>query len=191
MGAYKYIQETLEQQHAQRGPDYKAKLLAMRNEPTVFRVERPSNVARAHSLGYKAKQGFVIARVKILRVAGLKHRPRMARRPSTMGVLKITRKKSKQWIAEERAQKKFPNLEVLNSYWVAEDGEHKWFEVIMVDPAHPAVRNDPDVARAATQRNRVYRGLTSAGKRSRGLHNSGSGSEKVRPSIRANQRRGK
>ncbi|ALV62505.1 LSU ribosomal protein L15e [Thermococcus sp. 2319x1] len=38
---------------------------------------------------------------------------------------------------------------------------------------------------------RVFRGLTSAGKRSRGLLNKGKGAEKVRPSIRAHRGRGK
>jgi len=46
------------------------------------------------------------------------------------------------WIAEERAAKKYPNLEVLNSYYVTEDGSHKWYEVILVDPHHPVIRNE-------------------------------------------------
>jgi large subunit ribosomal protein L15e len=76
-----------------------------------------------------------------------------------------------QLIAEERAAKRFPNLEVLNSYWAGEDGQHKWFEVILVDVHHPAVRNDVDVnwLCARSQKGRVFRGLTSAGKKMRGL----------------------
>ncbi|MFX1450994.1 MAG: 50S ribosomal protein L15e, partial [Promethearchaeota archaeon] len=38
---------------------------------------------------------------------------------------------------------------------------------------------------------RVTRGLTSAGRRARGLHKKGWGSEKTRPSIRARKGRGK
>tara|TARA_B100000459_G_scaffold122323_1_gene74940 strand:- start:185 stop:400 length:216 start_codon:yes stop_codon:yes gene_type:complete len=34
-------------------------------------------------------------------------------------------------------------------------------------------------------------GKTSAGKRGRGLHNKGKGAEKLRPSLKANQNRGK
>jgi large subunit ribosomal protein L15e len=37
----------------------------------------------------------------------------------------------------------------------------------------------------------VHRGKTSAGKRGRGLHNKGKGAEKLRPSLAANQNRGK
>ena len=36
-------------------------------------------------------------------------------------------------------------LRVLNSYWVAQDGTYKYFEVICVDPAHNAIRNDPRI----------------------------------------------
>jgi large subunit ribosomal protein L15e len=74
-------------------------------------------------------------------------------------------------IAEERAAKKCPNLEVLNSYWVWEDGRQKWFEVIMVDPHHPAIRSDPNIKWIidSVHKGRVHRGLTSAGKKLRGF----------------------
>jgi large subunit ribosomal protein L15e len=41
-------------------------------------------------------------------------------------------------VAELKAQKKFPNLRLLNSYYVWEDGMHHWFETIMRDPYNPA-----------------------------------------------------
>jgi large subunit ribosomal protein L15e len=107
-----------------------------------------------------------------------------------MGVRKIVPKKSIQLIAEERAARRYPNLEVLNSYPLGDDGQHLYFEVIMLDPSHPAIRSDPDfkwIANAA-HRGRVYRGLTSAGRRSRGLLRKGKGAEKVRPSVRARRR---
>jgi large subunit ribosomal protein L15e len=105
-----------------------------------------------------------------------------------MGVKKLKPAKSIQLIAEERAARKFPNLEVLNSYWVWEDGLHKWFEVIMVDPNHPVVRSDKNINWISknVQHGRVHRGLTSAGKEVRGLHHKGRGAEKVRPSRGAN-----
>jgi len=72
-------------------------------------------------------------------------------------------------IAEERVAKRFPNMEVLNSYYVGEDGVYKWFEVILVDPHHPSIRSDSDINWICdeTQKGRVFRGLTSAGKRMR------------------------
>jgi len=76
-----------------------------------------------------------------------------------------------QLIAEERAAKRFSNLEALNSYWVGEDGQHKWFEVIMVDPSHPAIQSDGHLNWICRRvhRGRAERGLTSSGKRMRGL----------------------
>lgn len=59
-----------------------------------------------------------------------------------MGVKGYSPHKSAQWIAEERAARKHPNLVVLGSYWVGEDGVYKWYEVVMVDPNNPAVRSD-------------------------------------------------
>lgn len=88
-----------------------------------------------------------------------------------MGVKKFVPAKSMQLIAEERAGKAFRNLEVLNSYWVGEDGQYKWFEVILVDPSHPSIMVDEDINWICdpAQRGRVHRGLTSSGKKVRGL----------------------
>jgi large subunit ribosomal protein L15e len=101
----------------------------------------------------------------------------------------LTPKKNLQWIAEERAARKFPNMEVLSSYWVGEDGKYKWFEVILVDRNHPAIMADKQLSWITTKRGRVFRGLTSAGRKARGLRRRGRGAEKVRPSLRANFRK--
>jgi len=151
----------------------KKRLEEWRKQPAVIRVEKPTRLDRARTLGYKAKQGFIIARVRV-RKGG---KPRRlyersgGRKPSSAGLLKFTARKSDRWIAEERAARKFPNLEVLNSYYVGEDGTYKWFEVILVDPHHPNIQNDPKINWICSSKNRrrVFRGLTSAGKKSRGL----------------------
>ena len=99
---------------------------------------------------------------------------------------------SYQWIAEQRAQKKYTNLEVLNSYDIGKDGIHYFFEVILVDPSKPEIQNDSTInwINNSANRKRVLRGLTSAAKKSRGLRNKHPTS-KVRPSVRAGKRRGK
>jgi large subunit ribosomal protein L15e len=96
-------------------------------------------------------------------------------------------KKSVQRIAEERTAKRFPNMEVLNSYWVGVDGKHRYYEVILVDPVHPAILNDPKInwISNASNTRRVLRGKTSAGKKGRGLRWKGKGAEKARPSLAA------
>ena len=160
------------------------RLVQWRKEPTVNRVERPLRLDRARKLGYKAKQGFIIARVSVRRGNLRKLRPRSGRRPKRMGVKKFKPGKSLRLIAEERAGRKFPNTEVLNSYWVGEDGRHKWFEVILVDPSHPVIKSDKNInwITEKQHKRRAHRSLTSAGKNVRGLHHRGRGSEKTRPS---------
>ena len=86
-------------------------------------------------------------------------------------MLKLPVAKSKQRIAEERSARKYPNMEVLNSYWVGDDGKSEFYEIIMVDPNHPGIFRDRNLnflcKKTATRR--VHRGLTSAGKKSRGI----------------------
>lgn len=149
---------------------YKKRLIGFRKEGTVVRVERPFNRERAHSLGYKAKQGFVMVRVRVPKGRRMRPRPSGGRRPKRFGRY-FPLGKSKQQTAEEKSGRKFPNLEVLNSYWVGEDGMHHWFEVILVDTHHPVIRNDPSLKWISSpqHKGRAFRGLTSAGKKSRGL----------------------
>jgi large subunit ribosomal protein L15e len=59
--------------------------------------------------------------------------------------------------AVNHAVKKYPNLYPLGAYWVAEDGLYKWFEVIMVDPHHPSIRNDKDIQLPNTLTKRIKR----------------------------------
>jgi large subunit ribosomal protein L15e len=150
-----------------------SRAIAWRHGRTVTRIDKPTRLNRARALGYKAKQGFVVARVRVRRGGLRKSRPSSGRRQKRMGVNKHTPEKSLRLIAEERVAKRFPGLEVLNSYWVWEDGGQKWFEVILVDPHNPSIVNDSDInwICSAVHKGRVYRGLTSAGKKVRGLRN--------------------
>jgi len=105
-----------------------------RREPTISRIDKPTRLSRARVLGYKAKPGFIVARVRIRRGGLRKTRPKGGRRQKRMGVTKITPAKSLMRIAQERVGKKYPNLKVLNSYWIGQDGKYQWYEVILVDP---------------------------------------------------------
>ena len=116
-----------------------------RRQPAIVRVEKPTRIDRARRLGYKAKKGFVVVRARVRRGGRRKPRPKMGRRQKRMGVKKYTPAKSIKLIAEERVARKYPNLEVLNSYWVWEDGVSKWFEVILVDPSSPSIKSDKNV----------------------------------------------
>jgi large subunit ribosomal protein L15e len=160
---------------------------------SFVRVEKPTRLDRARSLGYKAKTGYIVVRARVRR-GGLRNPTiRTGRRAKRMGTKKLTMAKSIQRIAEERTAKHYPNLEVLNSYWIGEDGKEKYYEIIMVDPHHPNIMKDQKINWICEpqHKGRVFRGLTSAGKRGRGLHKKGIGVEKNRPSIRANDRKAK
>ncbi len=169
---------------------HKDRMISWRNGSSVERVDHPTRVDRARALGYRAKEGFVVVRARVRR--GGRNKPKImgGRRPRRMGYNKLTPKKSIQWIAEERVADKYPNMEVLNSYYVGEDGLYKYYEVILADRSHPEIIADPKISWIAEPQNRgrVYRGLTSAGYKGRGLRTGRTGSAKSRPSIRSNGR---
>lgn len=153
-----------------------------RRESIICRIERPTRLDRARSLGYKAKKGYVVVRTRVRRGGRRKTRFTAGRKPKRMGVNKITPVKSIKRIAEERVARKYPNLEVLNSYWVWEDGKFKFFEVILVDPNNPSIKNDENINWICENQHkgRAFRGLTSEGKKTRGLRGKGIGAEKAR-----------
>lgn len=47
--------------------------------------------------------------------------------------------------AEERVGRRCANLRVLNSYWINQDSTYKYYEIILVDPQHKAIRRDPRI----------------------------------------------
>ena len=193
MGMYKYIAQAWKKpEDSYVGELLKERLIEWRKGPTVTRIPKPTRLDRARALGYKAKQGFIVVRVRVRRGGRRASRPKAGRKPRSMGVSKLTPGKNLQWIAEERAARKYPNLEVLNSYWVGEDGKYVYYEVILVDPHHLAIKNDPEINWICEpqHRGRVFRGKTSAGRKARGLVRRRS-AEKVRPSLAAHDRRGK
>ena len=67
------------------------------------------------------------------------------------------------------------NLRVLNSYWINQDATYKYYEVILVDPQHKAIRQDPRINWIVdgVHKHRENRGLTSAGRKGRGFRKKG------------------
>jgi len=187
-GMYHYIKQ------AWKKPDAKTlreRMTLWRGEGSVEKVEKPLRLDRARILGYKDKKGFVVVRVKLKRGGHKRPRPNKGRRSKRLHINKNL-KVNYQWIAEQRAAKKLTNLEILNSYWIGADGENYFFEIIMVDPERPEIKSDRTINWICKPENRgrVFRGLTSAGKKSRGLRNK-SPTNKNRPSVRAGMHRGK
>jgi large subunit ribosomal protein L15e len=187
-GMYYYIKQ------AWKKPDDKTlreRMIAWRASDVFTRVEKPLRLDRARALGYKDKTGFVVIRVRLVRGGHVRPRPNKGRRSKRMHTNKNL-KMSYQWIAEQRVSKKFTNLEVLSSYPLGKDGKHYFFEVICVDPQRPEIKNDKNLSwiTKPQNQNRPERGITTAGKKSRGLENK-SPTSKVRPSVRAGKGRGK
>ena len=186
MGLYQYLNE------AWKHPNpvlLRERMTAWRQDNVIVRIERPTNLARARTLGYRAKPGIMLARVRVPRGGRMREQLKSGRRPKTQRRKKVVNK-SYQTIAEERANRKFRNCEVLNSYMIAQDGKHDWFEVILVDPQSPSIQSDHKIKWIAEQQHhgRVFRGLTSSARKSRGLRHKGKGTEKIRPSLRAHDR---
>jgi large subunit ribosomal protein L15e len=192
MGYLKYVRELWKKPMENMPELWRERLIKWRQEPATVRLEKPTRIDRARSLGYRAKPGFVVVRQRVNRGGRQRAQIRSGRRSKTMRRVKILGMNYKQ-VAEQRAQKKYVNCEVLNSYWLAKDGKHYWFEVILVDKDHPQILADNELKWMAEpqHRGRVFRGLTSSGRTARGLHRKGKGAEKIRPSQRANLRKAK
>ncbi len=189
MSMYKYVRELWKKPKENLKELWKQRLIEWKKEPVTIRIHRPTRIDRARSLGYKAKQGYLIVRQRLVRGGRQRPKIRSGRRPKHFRRKKVLSINYQQ-VAEMRVQKKFLNCEVLNSYYTGIDGNHIWYEVILVDKSHPGIKSDPRIAWISERQNkkRVFRGLTSAGRKSRGLRNKGLGAEKIRPSQRSNKR---
>jgi len=181
MAIYKHIDQLWKKPRESLGELWTGRLIKWRDEPVTIRIDKPTRLSRARSLGYKAKPGIIVVRQRVNR--GGRQRPdiKHGRRSKHARQRKILSMNYRQ-VAEQRAASKFPNLEVLNSYWVAKDGSCYWYEVILVDKNHPVIQSDKNLSWMAGKKNtrRVFRGLTSAARKSRGLRRKGIGAEKVR-----------
>ncbi|KAI7994515.1 60S ribosomal protein L15 [Camellia lanceoleosa] len=155
-----------------------------RQLPSIVRVIHPTHPNKARRLGYKAKQGYVIYRIRVRRGGRKRPVPKgiVYGKPTNQGVTQLKFQRSKRSVAEERAGRKLGGLK---------DSTYKYFEVILVDHAHNAIRNDPRINWICNpvHKHRELRGLTSAGKKYRGLRGKGHLNHKARPSRRATWKR--
>lgn len=145
MGMYSHIATTWRKMWKAHSDELKAKAIEWRKQPTMLRIERPSKLDRARRLGYKAKQGFVVVRIKVGRGGMRKQRPRAGRRPKHLGVVRIKQSDSMRKVAERRVAERYPNMQVIGSYYLYKDGKNYWFECILVDKNHPAIFKDQEL----------------------------------------------
>lgn len=168
-GLYQHVRKLWKKPKKEMKELSRERLIEWRKDPRFKRIDKPTRIDKARSLGYKAKKGFVLVRARIKR--GGRKRPHYkwkGRKPSKAGITGFTPTKSLQGIVEARVARKYPNMEVLNSYPVLEDGVHSWFEVILVDKNAPEIKKDKTLKWITKKQHtrRVFRGLTSVGKKS-------------------------
>ncbi len=132
--------------------ELRQRAVVWRNENAVTRVEKPSRIARARRLGYKAKQGIIVIRMRVGTGGMRKERPRGGRRPKHLGVTKIKADVSMKQVAERRILERYPNMKLLGSYFLYKDGMHYWFEIILADPSHPRIAKDKEIRKRVLPR---------------------------------------
>ena len=125
--------------------ELRAKAVIWRKQNAVTRVDKPSRITRARRLGYKAKQGITVVRMRVGTGGMRKQRPRGGRRPKHLGVTKIKAAVSMKQVAERRVLERYPNMKLLGSYFLYKDGMHYWFEIILADPSHPSIAKDKEL----------------------------------------------
>lgn len=182
MGLYKYLKDAWRKPTDSMLEAQRERMILWRKQPATIRLDHPTRIDRARSLGYKAKQGFIILRQRLGRGGRMRQYTFGGRSPKK-NRRRLVLDKNYQAVAEARAVKAYANCEVLNSYWIAQDGKYYWYEVILIDRNHPNIQGDINLRNIAAQRGRAARGLTSAARKSRGLRGKGKGFEKARRTI--------
>ncbi len=110
--------------------ELREKAVIWRTQNALTRIERPSRIARARRLGYKAKQGIIVVRMRVGAGGMRKQRPTGGRRPKHLGVTRI---------------KAYPNMKLFGSYFLYKDGMYYWFEVILADKSHKSITKDKEL----------------------------------------------
>uniref|UniRef100_A0A8C8T2M8 Ribosomal protein L15 n=1 Tax=Peromyscus maniculatus bairdii TaxID=230844 RepID=A0A8C8T2M8_PERMB len=152
MGAYKYIQELWRKKQS----DVMSFLLRVRcwqyrQLSALHRAPRPTWCDKERRLGYKAKQGCVIYRIRVRGGGRKRPVPKSATygKPVRHGVNQLKFARSLQSVAEERTGRQYST--------------YKFFEAILIDPFHKAIRRNPDTQwiTKPVHKHREMRGLTS------------------------------
>ncbi|MCH9040904.1 MAG: 50S ribosomal protein L15e [Nitrosopumilus sp.] len=125
--------------------EIRERIVKWRKQNAVTRIDKPSRIQRARRLGYKAKQGIIVVRMRVGTGGMRKQRPTSGRRPKHLGVTRIKADDNMKTVAERRVLERYPNMKLLGSYYIYKDGKHYWFEVILADPVHPRIAQDKEL----------------------------------------------
>ena len=125
--------------------ELREKAVLWRKQNAMIRIAKPSRISRARRLGYKAKQGIVVVRMRVGTGGLRKQRPRGGRRPKHLGVTRIKAAVSMKQVAERRVLERYRNMKLFGSYFLYKDGMYYWFEVILADPSHKRIAKDKEI----------------------------------------------
>jgi len=129
----------------ENSPELRDRVVSWRKQDAVTRIEKPSRILRARRLGYKAKQGIIVIRMRVGTGGMRRKRPTGGRRPKHLGVTRIKAAVNMKQVADRRVLERYPNMALLGSYFIYKDGMHYWFEVILADPSHPRIIKDKEL----------------------------------------------
>ena len=135
----------------ENAPELRSRVIGWRKQNAITRIDKPSRLQRARRLGYKAKQGIVVVRMRVGTGCMRKQRPTGGIRQKHLGVTRIKADDDMKTVAERRVLERYPNMKLLGSYYIYKDGKHYWFEVILADPSHPRIAQDKELNRRVPQ----------------------------------------
>ncbi len=130
---------------SENSPKLRDRVVRWRKEEAMTRIERPSRLQKARRVGYKAKQGITVIRMRVSTGGMRKQRPRGGRRQKHLGVTRIKGDDSMKTVAQRRVLERYPNMSLLGSYFVYRDGMYYWFEVVLADSYHPRIAQDREL----------------------------------------------
>lgn len=109
MGAYKYLEELWKKKQSDvLGFIMRVRTWEYRQLPVIHRAQHPSRPDKARRLGYKAKQGYVLYRVRVRRGGRKKliRKGLVCGKPASQGVNQLKFARNLRSVAEERVGRK-------------------------------------------------------------------------------------
>jgi len=67
MGIYKYIRDSYREYTDEVKQLWRQRIIAWRRDPVTLRIEYPTRLDRARNAGYKAKEGVILVRQRVIR----------------------------------------------------------------------------------------------------------------------------
>ena len=94
MGIYKYIRESWKKPHEGLNGLLKERMIEWRQDDVTIRIDKPTRIDRARSLGYKAKEGIIVVRQRIPVSARMRESGVKGRRTKTQGSNEVIYRKT-------------------------------------------------------------------------------------------------